>query len=192
MKEKILAMTMVLALSFGMMGCGETQEKQISGDVHNNNQETNQETNQASNQKDNQANETLDAYVFVSNGTQITIGTEAKGIIEKLGEPLSKYESPSCAFGDLDVSYTYGGFELDTYQQDGVDYVSAVILQDDSVETPEGLYIGEEEGRVEEIYGEPTSTVSEGRIYNKGDMKLTILCKDGKVASIQYLNTVLD
>ena len=70
----------------------------------------------AGSSKDNSKNESTGKdYVFKINNTEITIDAEAADILAKLGDPLSKFESPSCAFGDLDVIYTYGGYEAVSY-----------------------------------------------------------------------------
>lgn len=192
MKKKIVSGILIAATVLALTGCGSSDEKQISGNVNNNEQAKTQQQKGAGSSKDNSKNESTGKdYVFKINNTEITIDAEAVDILAKLGDPLSKFESPSCAFGDLDVIYTYGGYEVDTYQLKGVDYISAVVLQDDSVSTQEGLYIGADASKVEELYGKPSEVNGTNKIYNCKDMKLTIIIKDDKVSSIQYLNLKL-
>ena len=192
MKKKIVSGILIAATVLALTGCGSSGEKQISGNVNNNEQAKTEQQSGAGSNQDSKKNETTGKdYVFKTKNTEITIDAEAANILSQLGDPLSKFDSPSCAFGDLDVIYTYGGFEVDTYQLKGVDYISAVILQDDSVSTQEGLYIGEDASKVEEIYGKPSEVNGTNKIYTGKNMKLTVIIKDGKVSSIQYLNLKL-
>ena len=74
----------------------------------------------------------------------------------------------------------------------GIDYISSVILLDDSVSTNEGLYIGASSDDVQKIYGTPTTQKEESYIYKYSDMKLVVVIKNNKVESIQYLNLMMD
>ena len=187
MKKTIVLMLMTALLV--LAGCGGNDEKVISGEVAN--VETDDaQTVEAEDTSD--KNATTDGYVFESNGVSISVDGEAEAYISGLGEPLSYFESPSCAFGDLDKIYTYSGFELDTYSLEGVDYVSAVIFKDDSVSTPEGISIGDSVDKVKEIYGEPESEESTIISYVKGKTKLCFLVQDGSVVSVEYRTMILD
>ncbi len=128
-------------------------------------------------------------YVFKAKDVEIHINSEAKAVLDKLGKPLSTFESPSCAFGDLDVYNTYAGFEINTFQEKKTDYVKEVILKDDSVSTPEGVSIGEEATKVEKTYGAPTEKSDTKMEYAKEKMKLIFVLKSGKVDEIQYVTT---
>ena len=128
-------------------------------------------------------------FVFKAKDVEIHINSEAKAVLDKLGKPLSTFESPSCAFGDLDVYNTYAGFEVNTFQEKKTDYVKEVILKDDSVSTPEGVSIGEEATKVEKTYGAPTEKSDTKMEYAKEKMKLIFVLKSGKVDEIQYVTT---
>ena len=111
---------------------------------------------------------------------------------EALGEPASYYEAASCAFEGLDKIYTYSGFELQTYPTDGKDFVSLVVLKDDSVATPEGVALGNTKAKVEERYG--TDYQEDGALltYQKGGMKLCFILDGDQVVSIEYRSDVLE
>ena len=132
------------------------------------------------------------AYVFVYKGVTIATDAPAAPILEALGDPLSSFEAPSCAFEGLDKTYTYPGFELDTYPMDGVDYVSAVILKDDSITTPEGLMIGSPVADIESAYGEPTFTSLNLMVYERGGVRLRFILNGQDVISIEYLSPATD
>lgn len=183
--KRLLCMV-ILASSLALFGCGGG-EKVISGEVNNKGAEAISAEDTA------EANDGADgSYTFSMNGTNIAILDEAEPIIEAIGEPLSCFEAPSCAFGDLDKVYTYGGVEIDTYQENGIDYISAVILMDDSVATPEGLSIGDNVDKIAELYGDADSAEGDSRIYLGNEMKFVVMAKGDTVTSIQYLNTMLD
>lgn len=130
-------------------------------------------------------------YAFIANGVTVAIDAEAGSITEQLGEPNSYFETESCAFEGLDKIYTYSGFELDTYPKDGRDYISAVVLTDDTVSTPEGIAIGDSMEKVKEAYpGEYTEICSMLK-FEKDNMTLTFVIQEEEVISIEYRTNVL-
>ncbi len=132
-----------------------------------------------------------DAYTFTANGVAIPMDAEAAPILEALGEPSSYYEAASCAFEGLDKFYTYASFEVDTYPDGDTDRISAVILKDDMVETPEGVAIGASAADVTAVYGD--AAVDAGRLtYTKGGSELWFVLQGDSVVSIEYHSTVLN
>ncbi len=173
MKKYILSMLLVASMCL-MAGCGGGGTKVITG-------------SSAAAGNASSAAASGGEYVFNYKGTDIPINVEAKPILDKLGEALSKFESQSCAFGDLDVIYTYPGFELNTFQEKKVDYIKELYLKDDSVSTPEGISIGEDADKVIKAYGEPNDKTDTKIEYDKEKMKLIFVLKSGKVDEIQYV-----
>lgn len=125
-------------------------------------------------------------YTFESNGVKIAMNEKATPILDKLGKANKTFESKSCAFDGLDKEYTYNGFVLKTYPDKDVDYIASITLFDDTVETTEGISIGDSKENVIKAYGEckESDTVCE---YKKGDMKLLFIITDDVVSSIQYV-----
>lgn len=185
MKKKIVAA--MLVLTFVLAGCG-SNEKVITGDATAEVAANNENNAEAA---DTQAAQAV-GFTFTSKGVDINVYAEAAPIVEALGEPQEYFEAPSCAFGDMDKTYTYSGFELDTYAENDTDYVSMVILKDDSVSTNEGVSIGSTLADVKSAYGEPDAEDGDMLVYKKDDMKLAIQITNDSVSSIQYLNTILD
>jgi len=124
-------------------------------------------------------------YVFKYNGAEVSMNAKAEAVIQALGEYLSYFEAPSCAFEDMDKTYSYPGFDVTTYTVGGVDYISGVVLQDDTVETPEGITIGSTLEQVSAAYGEVAEGATSAK-FEKGQSILTILFKDNTVTSVQY------
>ena len=110
-------------------------------------------------------------YVFKYNGAEIGMNAKADDVIKTLGEYVSYFEAPSCAFEDMDKTYSYPGFDVTTYTLGGVDYISGVVLQDDTVETPEGITIGSTVDQVRAAYGEVAEGASSAK-FEKGNSLL--------------------
>ncbi len=125
-------------------------------------------------------------YAFTVNGVTITADAEVAPIVKALGEPLQYDESPSCAFEGLDKIYTYAGFDIQTYQKEGVDYVYCVYFTDDTVATAEGIAIGSTLAAVDAAYGDAYTPYQTGRQYVRGGMALDIFFKNDTVSQIWY------
>lgn len=137
-------------------------------------------------------NTKTNGYVFTYDGTEVNVDADASVYVEKFGETSSYYETPSCAFDNLDKFYTYQGFEIDTYYSDGKDLVLSVVLLDDTVSTTEGICIGDAKDKVASVYGEPGESTDTSATYKKDNMKLVFIFKDDVVAAIEYKSLVLD
>ncbi len=109
-----------------------------------------------------------------------------KEVLEDLGKEQSYFEAPSCAFEGLDKTYTYSGFVITTRPDGEEDYVSSIRLTDDSVTTPEGIYVGSSEADVVAAYGEGTRDEAELR-YTRDSTALSFILEGDKVVSIEYL-----
>ena len=176
MKKRIIAMALCLVFCLSIVGCGGS--KTISGSSKA------AEGSSAANGSTAASGD----FAFKSKDVTVTINAESKDILDKLGKPLSTYESPSCAFGDLDVYYTYAGFEVVTYQEKKVDYIKEVTLKDDSVTTAEGVAIGDKTEKIEAAYGKADESTSTKITYKRDKMNLVFILKGGVIEEIQYLN----
>ena len=182
MKKNILLLTFVLACV--LCACGGESTKKIEGEVNTSSEQT-QETEAA------EESAAAKGYTYIHNDVVVEIDADAALAVEQLGEPLSYFEAPSCAFEGIDKIYTYSSFEIETYPMEGKDFISMVTFKDDSITTPEGVGIGDTADKVKEVYGDCTE---EGGmlVYEKDDMKLCFIVKDGAVVSVEYKSTVLD
>lgn len=130
-------------------------------------------------------------YTFEYNGTVIVMNGKAAPILEDLGEAQDYFEAESCAFEGLDKIYTYSGFELHTYEIDGVDHVVAVVLLDDSVATKEGLYLYSNLDDALSIYGDKYTKNLGLYTYELDKSKISFLIENDEVVSIEY-NTIIE
>jgi hypothetical protein len=125
-------------------------------------------------------------FLFEAYGQNIYVCAEATPIIADLPEPKDIFESPSCAFEGIDITYFYPGFELTTYPENGKDYVLSVVLTDDSVTTPEGIYLGGTLENVEKAYGAGSAS-SDGQLtYSHGKGSLIFTFEDDIIVGIVY------
>lgn len=131
-------------------------------------------------------------YMFQSGNVQIKIDAEAEAILAALGDWLDYSESPSCAFDGLDKIYVYAGFRVQTYPQNGKEYIRSVELVDDSVATDKGITIGSTKEQVTSVYGDPDDMTDTTAVYrdDANGMYLQFIFRDGKVTNIQYLKDV--
>ena len=193
---------LVLVLMFAMLltGCG----KEKTNDTGNN-QTTSVESQSTQGNAENQNTETgkgnkagsdkaiePKGYVFEYNGVKIGMDMEAAPIIAALGEADSYFEAPSCAFEGLDKTYGYGSFEIDTYEQNGKDYISTVFFCDDLIETPEGVCLFETKADMIKAYGEGYKEEFGMLVYEKDGMKLKFILEGDEITSVEYSSTVLD
>ncbi len=117
----------------------------------------------------------------------VKIDADMADVLSVLGEPLKYFEAASCAFDGLDKTYTYAGYVILTRPDGKKDYVNSIQLTDDSVQTPEGAYIGMAPDAVKNIYGKPTEETATLISYTDGNTTLNFILKDAKVISIEYL-----
>lgn len=174
MKKSIFCVPIALALTLGLASCGGGEAA----------------PSQAAQATASPAAESAPAapegYVFRAGDCTISMGQDMADVLSALGEPHSYFEAASCAFEGLDKTYTWSGFSVTTRPDGDKDYVNDVLLTDDSVTTPEGVYIGCGESDVTAAYG--TGTSGEGVLtYTRGDSVLNFVLEGGKVVSIEYL-----
>ena len=126
---------------------------------------------------------------FKSGDVTVTVGANADPVIEKLGNWVSMNSSDSCGgFQGKDYIYTYKGFRVSTTPAKNGQIISKVELTDDSVKTPEGLFIGMSRADAEAaMKGFTAETVGDNLVYTSGASKLNVVFRDGSVSGIIYV-----
>ncbi len=177
MKKISVLLVTVLLTGCMLVACGNSDNNATNQGASNN-----QENNQATNKE-----EAYTGFTFKLKGADIQLHAKMASIVDALGEEDNYFESESCAFQGLDKVYTYGSVVISTYPVDKVDYVYSIELKDDTVETPEGIYIGSSKDDVTAAYGTPSSETESAYIYKKGESQLNIMFEGDSVASIVYM-----
>ena len=124
---------------------------------------------------------------FTTGDQQIYINEDAQTVTDALGTPPSgTYEALSCAFEGKDTFYYYDGFTLQTYEKDGKKYIYTITLEDDTVNTAEGIKIGDSFAAVTKAYGTDYVAAGNTYAYSKDKMTLTFVMNNDKVSTISY------
>lgn len=168
-----------------LVGCG-TKEDPADIKENDDNSVEQEEQNDVIQEKQNEPS----GYAFEYNDVSIYMNTDVAPVIDALGESIHYFEEESCAFKGLDKFYTYAGFEITTYPLEGKDYISTIYLMDDTVSTPEGVYLGSTIDEMIAAYGEDYIESSGTYTYVKDDSKLQFIAMDDEIISITYLADV--
>ena len=128
--------------------------------------------------------------VFVTpNGVTLAIGAPADNAVTTLGNWVFMNSSDSCGgFSGKDYLYTYHGFRMSTTPAKDGQIICKVELTDDSVKTPQGLYIGMSRADAEAaMKGYKAESVGDNLVYTSGSAKLQVVFRDGSVTGIIYV-----
>lgn len=132
-------------------------------------------------------------YYFDFNGTPIYMNDKAKPVLDALGKPMHYFESPSCAFQGIDRVYTYNGFELYTYTDgnDETEYILNVIFMNDSVETNEGVTLGNKLDDIISKYGDKCIQDGNKYTFSDGNTNLSFVVTNDEIVDVSY-NLIID
>lgn len=180
MKKTIAIIMTILALSLASCSSGGSGDPAKLGSG----QETIETTDKAS--EATAAKAESGRFNVVYKGTEIVINTDAKPVIDALGNDYDYFESESCAYQGLDKTYDYKIFKIYTYPDGDRDLISSVEFTSDVMETAEGVKIGTPEAEVDSVYGSDYKTNGLARIYSSGDTNLSIVISNGAVSGIIY------
>ena len=139
-------------------------------------------------EKGEEAEPALDLY-FESRGVRIEPMMAADPVLSALGEPIGTFEADSCAYIGKDIFYYYPGFELTVNEVEGTNRITAVSVVDDTVITPQGLRIYDEEEKLLSLLG---GTEENGvYTYHSGQTLLLIQVKAAgddvrRIATMEY------
>jgi len=130
-------------------------------------------------------------YFFIFDNVKMEVNVDAEPIILKLGNPISVFEAPTCAFDGKDVLYSYQHFDVDVFEYDVESKIYSIALNDDLVTTEEGISVGDSVEKVIEKYG--NADVSGGSyVYAAEGMALEFIAQNDYVIAIRYYSTTLD
>lgn len=123
------------------------------------------------------------------NNVEIVIGADADDTISKLGNWSTQNSSNSCGgFSGKDYIYGYSGYRVSTTPSKNGQIVCKIELTDDSVKTPQGLYIGMSRKDAEAaMKGYTAESVGDNLVYTEGGTKLQVVFRDGSVSGIVYV-----
>lgn len=125
-----------------------------------------------------------EGFSFTLEGVKLVPGEVFNA--DALPEASFLYEVPSCAIEGTDQVYNYDIVEVTAYDDGTGPVIYSIYLVDVDTTTEEGLYLGDDLARVEELYG--TDYISDGTqiTYTKGETMLILLMENDCVISVEY------
>lgn len=162
---KLLCVSLIAGLC--MVGCG--------GGATNNGQG-------GSNNENNPKVE--NGYGFKTNDTVLYMDMDLSTVVDKLGEPTSYFEEPSCAAQGTARIYTFPSYQLTTYPDGEIDRIANIILKDDMISTAEGADLSMTKQQIIDIYGTNYTETDTSITYQKDNMKLIFIFNGDALISI--------
>ena len=127
-----------------------------------------------------------DGFAFIYKDESVHMGEDMQDVLTKWGEPRKMFETQSCAFEGMDRIFSYPGFEVHTYPDGDKDFVQVINFKDDSIATPEGVYLGSSLSDMLAAYGGNYQQELSQYTYEKGTAQLSFIIEDGVVEAIKY------
>ena len=159
--KRILALTLALMLLLCGCGGGENEGDKTPAD--------------------DMGNRVMLHGVYVNVGGELTAD-----MLQALGEPDEKTESPNCVYDGAVYDYIYTGFSLQVNQQEGKNTLLMATITDPAYQTEKGVKIGDTADAVKKAYGEATGGNNYYLVYAKDGFELTFNFNNGAVEEIVY------
>ena len=174
--NKIVAIALTTAIAMGIAaGCNDTNTNQTGLSL--------QTAASGSMPVQTTVAEGTEGYVFSYKGVDIRVNTDINNILGSLGTAGTDYqyfEAASCAGLGMSKTFTFGGGSvvISTNPNGAADVIANIALFDDTVQTPEGIYIGSTKDQVTTAYGNPTEETDSTLTYILEDTMLVIVMSD--------------
>ena len=126
---------------------------------------------------------------FEAEGVRFGIFDEAEPVLNARPAYRSSFTGETCAFDSEDVYYYYSGFQIMANAIDGTMRITAITVADDTIKTPQGLFIGMSEADAAAAF--PALAESDWNLID-GTALLSVTMKDGAIASIVYTPSSMD
>lgn len=126
-------------------------------------------------------------FEFVAKGVTIGMNDKMEDLLPGLGQAVEYFEADSCALPGKEKIYTYSGFEIHTYEDNGDDRVLSILILDDSIPTKEGVYLYSDFDSLMEKYGDNYVQELSSYKYERDKSQLVFLIEDDEVTSIEYM-----
>lgn len=128
-------------------------------------------------------------HLVLSSGIVVSVGEDGSNLEAKFGTPVEYAQAQSCYGKGYDKVYTYEGFEITTYPavNGRSEFISILVLTDDTVQTGRGLQVGMSQGQMTECYG--TAYVQRGQSYVytlEDDVTLWVDVEEDRITRIEF------
>lgn len=129
--------------------------------------------------------------IFIHNGAQAALFSEASGLIGSLGAPSDVQEAQGCLSNGADQKiYYYPGLTLSTYVMNGQEIIYDIEITSSTYATSEGLKVGMAVSDMETMYGTNYQKSGNMYIYSDGSGEMYITASGGSITAIEYYGEV--
>ncbi|MCL2188282.1 MAG: hypothetical protein FWC16_04370 [Defluviitaleaceae bacterium] len=125
-------------------------------------------------------------FYFATQGNTIYLDANIDDVLGKMGEPISTFDRPSCAFEGVDRFFLFAGVQVMTYPINGEDRVHTIMLVDDSQTTGNGIFIGASLDDLLSAYGHDYKYSYGLYIFTRGNTTLRFNVMNNIVQTISY------
>lgn len=201
MKKKSVLLWMAAILAAGFLtGCGQTEDQESGQDSLGLNttpitpgQESGTENGQGGGNagEDRPSQAEVKGYGFETGGVVLAPDMDMDAVLSQLAEAKSVFEAPSCAGQGIGYTYDFGAYKVETYPNEGVNYIAYIMLQNDTVSTMEGIDLSMTREDIIAAYGDGYEETEKGLIYEKDGMKLKFIFDGDAIVSIEYASAVV-
>lgn len=201
MKKKSVVVWMAAILAAGVLtGCGNAEEQESGQDPLGLNQqpittagpsgaENTPAGGEAGTGQPSQGE--VKGYQFKVGDAVLAPDMDMDAVLPQLGEAKSVFEAPSCAGQGIGYTYDFGSFKVETYPNEGVNYIAYIMLQNDTVSTMEGIDLSMTREDIIAAYGDGYEETEKGLVYEKDGMKLKFIFEGDAIVSIEYASAVV-
>ena len=124
----------------------------------------------------------LSGYVSVD---EIWAVARREAVLEALGAPFGYGESLSGSHAGVEKTYRFQGLNLRTYPGQDGERILGVMITDSSLQTPEGICVGDSASRVRERFGNDAIQSGCCTVSRDGEI-MVVLLEHNVVTAIQY------
>lgn len=117
--------------------------------------------------------------------TIIALDAPAAPVLEALGAPFGYGEQRGTSRKGVEKTYRFSGLDVRTYQGKDGERILNLLITDDSLETPQGISVGDTAAQVRQCFGQDAIQGNRCTIQTASE-KMVLLLENNLVASIQY------
>ena len=128
-------------------------------------------------------------HLVLASGEVVSVGEDGTNIEARFGVPVDFAQAQSCYGKGYDKVYTYDGFEITTYPavNGRSEFISVLVLTDDTVETVLGLQVGMSLDQMVDLYGTAFVQRGQSRVYTlDGDVTIWVDIEEDRITRIEF------
>lgn len=117
--------------------------------------------------------------------TVIALDAPAEPVLAALGAPFGYGEQRAASRKGVEKTYRFPGLDVRTYQSSDGERILDLTITDSSLETPQGISVGDTAAQVRSCFGENAIQGNTCTVQTASE-RMVLLLEHNLVASIQY------